>query len=385
MKQWSYLNTAAQILQDYSGEQPFASFLKKYFGLHKKHGSRDRKQIAHLCYCYFRLGKAIRDRPVEERILLGLFFCSTQPNEVLEKLRPEWNESTGLDDAEKQRAAGVEFLFDEMMPWAGRMSDTLDTASYCRSFFIQPDLFIRLRPGKEQNVIGKLEKAGLSFRSVSATCLALPINTRIGEVLALDAEVVVQDHNSQRVGEFFPVMSPDASAWDCCAASGGKSIMLHDRYPQVDLWVSDIRESIIANLRKRFREAGITRYKSFVADLSRSGVSQRMPPTDLVIADLPCTGSGTWGRTPEQLFYFEERKIGEYADLQKKIIAQALAFLKPGGHLLYITCSVFSQENEDVVAFMRERFPLNLIRQELLQGYRIKADTLFAALLQKPL
>ena len=59
--------------------------------------------------------------------------------------------------------------------------------------------------------------------------------------------------------------------------------------------------------------------------------------------------------------------------------------LKPGGHLLYITCSVFKKENEENVSFIKENFHFDLIKMEVLKGYDKKADTLFAALLKKPL
>jgi 16S rRNA (cytosine967-C5)-methyltransferase len=85
----SYLNSSRQIINQYKGEEPFASFLKKYFTQQKKCGSTDRKQIAHLCYCYFRLGKSLLKIPVEERILIGLFLCSAEPNEILAALKPD--------------------------------------------------------------------------------------------------------------------------------------------------------------------------------------------------------------------------------------------------------------------------------------------------------
>ncbi len=72
----SYLNSATAILKQYGGDEPFASFLRKHFAANKKYGSKDRKQISHLCYCFFRLGKMAMDLPTSERILLGLFLCS---------------------------------------------------------------------------------------------------------------------------------------------------------------------------------------------------------------------------------------------------------------------------------------------------------------------
>ena len=80
---YSYLNTAVAILNDYSGQEPFALFLKRFFSQHKKYGSKDRKMISHLCYSYFRLGKAFPDLQVDNRIILGFFFSSQAPSEML--------------------------------------------------------------------------------------------------------------------------------------------------------------------------------------------------------------------------------------------------------------------------------------------------------------
>ncbi|MEJ0102220.1 MAG: hypothetical protein WDO19_06540 [Bacteroidota bacterium] len=91
------------------------------------------------------------------------------------------------------------------------------------------------------------------------------------------------------------------------------------------------------------------------------------------------------GRTPEQLYFFAETKIAEYNSLQKKITDNIVRCLQQGGYILYITCSVFKMENEEVVGFLQEKHGLQLLRMELLKGYGQKADTLFAALLYKPL
>ena len=100
----------------------------------------------------------------------------------------------------------------------------------------------------------------------------------------------------------------------------------------------------------------------------------------MIIADVPCSGSGTWARTPEQLYFFKEDKIEYYNKLQKNILSGVIPFMKPGGSLLYITCSVFSKENEEVVNYIVENHKLKLVKMELITGYKEKADTLFVAL-----
>ena len=427
---YSYLNSARQILQQYNGEEPFSAFLKKYFSDDKKYGSKDRKQISHLCYCYFRLGKGTVNMSIEERVLIGLFLCSSEPNEMLQQLKPEWNDKFDLSIEEKRlllqdpyppfrpdenRGRNEGGLTLNVFPWVDELSDGVGHEKFNESFFIQPDLFLRLRPGKESIVKQKLQEAGIEFKIINDDCMALSNSSKIDGVVELNKEAVVQDYSSQRVGEFliggqtgtvrpgmqnynsqrvgeFLVIGQTGTArpgepfrvWDCCAASGGKSIMAKDILDDIDLTVSDIRESILINLRKRFEQAGIKKFKSYITDLTN--ISQ-IPNSQfqLIICDAPCTGSGTWSRTPEQLYYFDKNEIDRYALLQKKIVSNTIPHLQAGGYFLYITCSVFKKENEEVVEFIRKNFQLNLIKMDILKGYDKKADTMFAALFRKPL
>ena len=390
----SYLNSAREILDQYGEEkvglqsrQPFSSFLKKYFAQHKKHGSNDRKQISHLCYCFFRLGKLSPDLSVEEKILAGLFLCSNKPNNILSELKPEWNAQVEQSAKEKLLTLDHSLRIDEIFPWRKELSNGIEYGQFCESFFIQPDLFLRLRPGSESIVKEKLLASGISFSQMNSACLRLPNNSKVENFIALDKEAVVQDYSSQQIKEYLKIAGENLrspmSVWDCCAASGGKSLLLYDTNQKISLTVSDIRESILANLKKRFENAGIKKYKEFIAELAKPFSSQKL--FDLIVCDAPCTGSGTWSRTPEQLYFFNEKKIEEYSSLQKKIVSNITPSLKQNGHLLYVTCSVFKSENEEVVNYVRNELDLELAKMETLIGYDKKADTMFAALFKKVL
>jgi 16S rRNA (cytosine967-C5)-methyltransferase len=230
-------------------------------------------------------------------------------------------------------------------------------------------------------VTDKLTKEGISFDLVDDTCLVLANNTKVEGIVALNKEVVVQDRSSQRVLDLLPssLHRQDLKAWDCCAASGGKSILLWDQFSLQHLAVSDVRQSILHNLKSRFREAGISNYHSLVADLS-GGSHSPGSKFDLVICDAPCSGSGTWGRTPEQLRFFTKEKIEHYTGLQQRIAGNASKGVKEGGYFLYITCSVFSKENEEVADHIQESTSLQHVESRYFKGYHQKADTLFAAL-----
>jgi 16S rRNA (cytosine967-C5)-methyltransferase len=382
MRSHSYINTAQNILAQYDGVHPFANWLKVFFKGQKKFGSKDRREIGNLCYSYFRLGKAFRDRSIEEQLLIGLFLSGSGSSFILNELRPDWNERIGQTIKEKLAYLNAQDEFEAVFPFGEYLGGEIDKNAFAFSFFIQPSLFLRIRPGKQGSVIKKLREASIYFKLISDDCIEIENGTKIEELLAIDKDVVIQDDSSQRVIEPLKnVISPDdlIESWDCCAASGGKSILLKDAFPKAYLTVSDIRASILHNLRNRFQRAGIMHYQHMVADLTQSRFALDRT-FDVILCDAPCTGSGTWSRTPEQLFYFDAEKISYYASLQKRIAETASWFLKKGGYFLYSTCSVFQQENEEVVNFIETTTQLKLVEAKYIKGYHHRADTLYAAL-----
>lgn len=403
----SYLNTSTEIVSRYTGDQPLAGFLKVFFAGSKKYGSNDRKQISHLCYCYYRTGKMFTGTSLTDKeslaacILAGLFLCSTTPNEILQQLQPRWNEQVHLSVGEKcewlkkylqvenaglasqLRAVLPENLSPQLVfPWKAELSDGADHLLYSQSFFRQPDLFIRIRPEARASVQEKLEISGIPHRIINEHCVSFLNNTRLDSVIIPDQEAVIQDYSSQQVASFLQMVpvTQKITIWDCCAASGGKTILAKDILKNVDITVSDIRESALFNLRKRFAAAGINDYKSRVMDLTQPPIAAPQALFDLIICDVPCSGSGTWARTPEQLYFWKQEEILQYSTTQKKILTHVVPALKKGGYLLYVTCSVFKEENENIVNNFLQQHNLKLMKMELLKGYDKKADTLFAAI-----
>ena len=368
MKFDNQLRYATSIVEAYDGRAPLAAWLKDFFRTNKQMGSRDRKTVSEMVYGYYRLGfnefSSIADR------IKAFINVTDKLPEVKSYFFPDGN---GTD----------KISYDKIFPFKELLSAGIDPVEFAQSFLVQPDLFIRVRPGNKQNVIEKLVQHGINYE-VDEHCIALRNATKIEDALDINREVVIQDKSSQKTGlliaQVYEQVKNHPAVWDCCAASGGKAILAHDIIQNLQLTVSDIRKPIIENLTERFREAGILNYESFVADLTKPDVA--LPPAkyDLIIADVPCSGSGTWSRTPEQLYFFLKEKIKHYSDLQKKIASRVVPSIKENGYLLYITCSVFAEENEKVADYISGTFPLKLIRSELIKGYNEKADTLYAAL-----
>jgi len=389
MRFQSYFNTAITLIQGYNGTTPLVHYLKQYFSAEKKHGAKDRKYISHLCYSYYRLGHALKELTVKERLRIALFFAEKIPGYWVGLYKPDWVKNWSEDLVE--RVAYIEqqypvFSIQHIYPWKEEMSTGIDLAELCYAQFTQPDLFVRLRPGKEEQVKQKLKSADIDFSEIGNASLSMANGTKLDTLLSIDEEAVIQDLNSQRVQQFFPtdILSSPVKVWDCCAASGGKSILAKDTLANIELTVSDARHSILHNLKTRFERAQLTQYNSFQADLSTSTFQPPENGFDLVICDAPCTGSGTWSRTPEQLSFFGTDKITLFTALQRKISQNIISAIQPGGYLLYITCSLFRRENEDIVSLLlTENSSLKLVKQELLKGYHQKSDTMFVALLKK--
>jgi 16S rRNA (cytosine967-C5)-methyltransferase len=395
----SYFNSALTIINAYKGGAPLVHHLKQYFAAHKKHGSTDRRTIAHLCYTYYRLGASIKEFDTDKGLQLAIFLCEAKPGNWALLFEPSWIAAWNAPDGSSVATFDqkLDFIKDvypgynlaSIFAFAAHLSFGVDAPAFNRSHLTQPDLFIRIRPKQEAAVMGKLNKAQITFEKITDTCYRLPSGTKLDEVLLINKEAVIQDYSSQQIAGMYALATAFADSkkriWDCCAASGGKSILAVDTFGQIKLTASDMRATILRNLQTRFAAAGMSGYQSFAVDLtSAHDLSNFAKLADFIICDAPCTGSGTWGRTPEHLAFFDEASIDNFRQLQQTIISNTIPYVAVGGYFLYSTCSVFAAENEGQVKFIETNFPeFKLLHQQLFTGYAGKADTMFAALFQK--
>jgi 16S rRNA (cytosine967-C5)-methyltransferase len=320
----------------------------------------------------------------EEKLLASLFLCSNLEDPLLHHFHPDWTPMINQSLEQKinfLQEKKVPINVSDIFPLFSHLSPSLPyrhifTLSHCQ----QPSLFVRVRPGKAETVRKTLLQNNIQFTE-EGSCFTLTNGEDVTGLLVADREIVVQDYSSQQTGlviqTALEVVGKNAAVWDCCAASGGKSMLAYDIEPTIDLTVSDIRNTILDNLDERFKRAGIRQYRAFETDLTvpmRPGKKY-----DIVIADVPCSGSGTWGRTPADMQFFSEGRLRHYVDLQRKILTNVLSSIKPGGQLLYFTCSVYADENEQQVQYIQDNSFLELKEMRLLEGYEKGADTLFAA------
>ncbi|MFA6946923.1 MAG: RsmB/NOP family class I SAM-dependent RNA methyltransferase [Pedobacter sp.] len=390
MRSEQQLRSFIRVLENYPADRPLAKFLPDFFKKNKQMGSNDRRSASRLVYNYFRLGNAAMDKSTDQRLFLAEFLCTPVDNPFLQHFRPDLNEKIydSLDEKIKYAGSNEGLVLKDVFPFTKHLSEGIDQGAFLRSFFIQPDLYIRIHPQAVTWVLKTLQEHNIDFKLIAERTVALPNGTNLNTLFSDSNYPVkpyeVQDLSSQQTLQYFKP-KPYEHWWDACAASGGKSLLLFSEQPDIKLLVSDIRASVLDNLDERFIAAGLRTYQKKLIDLTKNADPEiHHYEFDGIILDAPCSGSGTWGRTPEMISQFAEYKIQGFHNLQKTIAANVIEYLKPGKALIYITCSVFREENEEIVKYLQIEHGMKLEVSELIKGYEHKADTMFAARLIKP-
>jgi 16S rRNA (cytosine967-C5)-methyltransferase len=289
-----------------------------------------------------------------------------------------------------EKMSFLNLLPNAVFEFYGSLSREIDKEVYGMSLLQQPRFFLRIRKGKKKVVVEALKKNEIDFEEIDQQSLSLKNGSRLDEMIQLDKDAVVQDLSSQHVlDDLLRFLELDnkqepISVWDVCAASGGKSILLHDlSEKKLKLTVSDVRKNILTNLKKRMAIAGISLYRVFDQDLTLGSGLAEEERFSIVICDVPCTGSGTWARTPEQQVDFRDSKILEYVVIQRAILSNVVNHIDANGFLVYITCSVFEKENEENVQWLSQQYSLTVLSNKYINGAKEFADTMYVAVLQK--
>ena len=216
----------------------------------------------------------------------------------------------------------------------------------------RPTLDLRantLKAGRDK-VLKALERSGATTCTLARQGVRIPAGEGPSRLPNVTADLAfqkgwfeVQDEGSQIVADLAMAREGE-QVLDFCAGGGGKTLAIaaamHNK-GQVHAYDADRKR--LAPIVERLKRAG-TRNVQLHEDLaSLTPLAGRF---DRVLVDAPCTGTGTWRRRPDTKWRLTERNLEERIAQQREALAQAARFVRPGGHLLYITCSVLPQENE---------------------------------------
>lgn len=362
----------------------FDVFLKQKFKALPKAGSSDRRNIRAACYETFRIMPGLTSLPEES--LMHEYLTQK------ELLTAQGN-MEGVAKAGELKSLAMRVFpawgDSRYFPAGRQVSPFISQSAFLESHFTQPYTWLRIRRAFEAQALSTLQKipgAEILERDENTIAIAPGVNL---DALEHEGYWEVQDFSSQQTASLFSIKSGD-KVWDVCAGSGGKTLMLEDAYPGAQFYASDSRASILENFKHRRLNAGLPDIPVSVIPQKPESLKvlkfqgQEIPENyfDCIVIDAPCTGSGTWGRQPEWLSIFKHDQIARFAERQLSIVKMALPFLKPGGTLVYITCSVYHAENEGhLPAF--ELMGLESERIKYFEGFLKRADTLFGMSMRK--
>jgi 16S rRNA (cytosine967-C5)-methyltransferase len=165
---------------------------------------------------------------------------------------------------------------------------------------------------------------------------------------AEDVDANLIDDGSRLIAELAAVSHPSPERiWDACAAPGGKTSVLARRHPAADLLATDISSNRLQSMRRRLQnELPDREIRTLQADAAQLPAGEGN--FDLILCDVPCSGTGTLARNPEIRHRLQPSEFERQAARQREILSAALKRLRPGGRLLYSTCSLEPEENEEI-------------------------------------
>ncbi|MBO4405666.1 MAG: RsmB/NOP family class I SAM-dependent RNA methyltransferase [Alphaproteobacteria bacterium] len=395
----------------FASRAPFDIVMSKYFKNNRWIGANDRRAIAEFSYEIFRnfeklkfitrkitnnlgrffvlahmkFNREFSEKQIEE-IFSGRKYAPEKLSEFERKfLRreledlptyaqlnyPEWLEPY------LQRVFGKEHFADEMKALNGKAC---------------VDLRVNALLATKEQARGELQEFEIEDTRYAENGLRI-LNGRISRShpAIRDGIVEIQDEGSQLIAELCRVR-PGDTVVDYCAGAGGKTLALAACMENKGrIFAMDKYPERLENAKKRFRRANVNNV--FCQEISNKWLKRHRESAYVVLVDVPCSGTGTWRRNPDMRAKFCENDLRELIEVQAEILRTAQNLVKPGGRLIYSTCSILKEEDEDQIKKFLEEFGNFELQKIELRNYRgdflrltpLRNDTdgFFAAVMRK--
>lgn len=360
----SLLHAGTQALTEaLAFKSPADTVLRTFFRAHPKLGRRDRGIIAESVYAVLRrLGsyRLLAGEPAPRRLLLlGLrhhLRAANRPFDVaVSQAEREWLEAVPFEppgDAPIEvRAELPEWIVAHLRP--AMTDDEILALGLGMQVPAPLDLRANTLIAQPAGVIERLCASGIS---ASATRYS-PIGVRVEGKPALEQHdlytsgaVEVQDEGSQLLG-FLLAPRRREMVVDFCAGAGGKTLLLGAMMrSEGRLYAFDVSAARLQRLRTRMARSGLSNVQAEVVTSEKDPRFKRLAgKIDRVLVDAPCTGLGTLRRNPDLKWRQNPADLADLQEKQRRILWAAAKLLKPGGRLVYATCSILAEENDAVV------------------------------------
>lgn len=339
------------ILNGYEGQTlPLDLFMRNYFRLNKALGSKDRAYIAETSYAMIRW-KGLLD-----------FLCQKDPSW---EQRLDCFLDPGFDQAREDKSlpAHVRLSFPKVLYDQIVASHGAEKAeSICRISNQAAPTTVRinlLKQSREQML--DRWKGDYEVKPCLHSAAGITFQKRINffEMAEFKEGLFeVQDEGSQLLADLVQVQPGDL-VMDYCAGAGGKSLAFAPRMQNKgQIYLHDIRKHALIDCKKRLKRAGIQNAQIVQADEAK--LKKLKKKMDWVLVDAPCSGTGTLRRNPDMKWKFDDEMVERLRGQQRMIFEKALSFLKPGGKIVYSTCSLLNQENKEQVEHFIKTYELEL-------------------------
>ena len=386
--------------------------LREHFRRHRKLGQHDRALVADAVFAVLRRRRSLAAQAGStDPRLLAISACVRELGISLRELE------TALSSPEQAWARGFKARKPALTPAeAADLPDWLwtrlgaalpaDRDALARAWQSAAPLDLRINPLR---ITRDEARAALAADGIESSPTPYsPLGLRLAGKPALQSHplfisgaIEVQDEGSQLLC-FLVAPRRTEMVVDFCAGAGGKTLLLGALMrSQGTLYAFDVSPRRLANLRPRLARSGLSNvHPVLIGSESDNRVKRLAGKIDRVLVDAPCSGFGTLRRNPDLKWRQTPRSIDELTAKQARLLAAAAHLVKPGGRLVYATCSVLPEENEDIVhGFLaaHTEFALGdaaaeLARAEIAIGdgpllrlypHRHGCDGFFAALLER--
>lgn len=213
----------------------------------------------------------------------------------------------------------------------------------------------------------------------------LPHDAGVKAILAspefVEGKISFQNPSAYEVVKLLDA-KPGMSVWDACAAPGGKTALLAEMDPSLDILATDSSEHRLEKMKDLMDRLGLTNVKIDCVDALSPHSSYLF---DRILLDVPCSNMGVVARRPESVYRLTQESLKELASLQLRILESAARFLKPGGRLVYATCSPDPMETTQVISkFLKGHPEFAKVGEPVLPGKKdARFDGFFAQALEK--
>jgi 16S rRNA (cytosine967-C5)-methyltransferase len=370
---------------------PADQVVSHYFRQHRELGHADRGFVAEAVFAVLRRKRSLSARCADEvtsrRLLLAALACLQGMNRrelegVLSESEGKWLAQAKAVKMEELPPAvrldlpdwlyaefSAQFAADEVVQLAAGLNQPAPL-----------DLRVNSLKASRQGVLARLLADGL----VAESCTYSPLGIRLAgkpalskHPLFIDGSIEVQDEGSQLLGFLLQPKRGEMVA-DFCAGAGGKTLLLGALMrSQGRLYAFDVAERRLARLKPRLARSGLSNVHPVRIESERDIRIRRLAgKLDRVLVDAPCSGLGTLRRNPDMKWRQTPASVAELCAQQAAILAAAASLVKPGGRLVYATCSLLEAENEVVVqAFLAQHPEFSACSaQEVLARQEIAID-----------